>query len=75
SSIMIDLPPLWAIKAPFSTGLNGASSKLLFCVYFCLTSAGLQRPGGFCFHKLHRLPRPPPLRTLPSVWYHEKKLE
>ena len=39
SSIMIVLLQLWAIKAPFNTGLNGASPKLLFCVYFCLTSA------------------------------------
>ena len=39
SSIMIVLPLPWPTKAPFSTGLNGASPKLLFCVYFCLTSA------------------------------------
>ena len=48
------LPPLWAIKAPFSTGLNGASSKLLFCVYFCLTSARHELPGWpFLFSLIH----------------------
>ena len=35
SSIPIDLLP-WVTKAPFSTGLNGASPKLFFCVYFSL---------------------------------------
>jgi hypothetical protein len=39
TSTTIVLPLLWAIKAPFSTGPNGASSKLFFCVYFCLTIA------------------------------------
>ena len=39
TSTTIVLLQLWAIKAPFNTGLNGASPKLLFCVYFCLTSA------------------------------------
>ena len=43
SSITSVLPQLWAIKAPFSTGLYGASLKLLSCVYFCLTSAGPYR--------------------------------
>ncbi len=39
SSIMIVLPLPWPTKAPFNTGLNGASSKLFFYVYFCLTNA------------------------------------
>ena len=46
SSIMIVLPLPWPTKAPFSTGLNGASSKLFFCVYFCLTNAPIERGAG-----------------------------
>ena len=39
TSTTIVLLQLWAIEAPFSSGLNGASPNLLSCVYFCLTSA------------------------------------
>lgn len=43
---MIVLPLPWPTKAPFSTGLNGASSKLFFCVYFCLTNALRKKGAG-----------------------------
>ncbi len=60
SSIMIVLLQLWAIKAPLNTGLNGASPKLLFCVYFCLTSAPIERGAGLfpAFWRRQKLQRP-----------------
>ena len=38
-------------KSLFSTGMNGASTKLFFCVYFCLTSAGCRKMVSLLLHK------------------------
>ena len=75
TSTTIVLLQLWAIKAPFNTGLNGASPKLLFCVYFCLTSAPVERgpglfpapPGGGRAQSRGGGLRPPPHR-LSKKW-------
>ncbi|PWM59362.1 MAG: hypothetical protein DBX91_06490 [Subdoligranulum variabile] len=55
TSTTIVLLLLWAIKAPFRPVLNGASPKLLFCVYFCLTSARRMEKGTSFGNALRRL--------------------